>query len=761
MKWFQERMKTLFSRTLFGMLAISLTVLVITAVSLFVWFRTEMVAGYYELLHAAMGNTDAVFSGNISDARQLLLEWYSSADGVSLRLDKDTDFLEHMSFINRIQDNLRSSSFIQSVCFINREKEMALNIGSNVSYPEKLDAILVEKLEEENSRNRPFVWQVKNYQSDQEMISLLTIPVSETEIGDENFMGMAVVNIDLAQLNKGLFTDDQDGQFRLLVLNGDGMVAGSSSRENLGEDWSDREWVHRILSGEEQFEIKENGKRWEILASPAQQEGFWVVAQSDYVTQIMNINSVFYIISAIILLAAGVIILLMFLVARRIFRPFHKVVGSLKQSEIAEKMEPEQDEVAFLEHFYKGVSTQIKAMNDKKEKDFIIKNLLLGTQGEEIRALLRQKGILTSGKPYYMVLLSLESEDRDSSLSMQEYDMLRSMVSGVFATALEQEGRCTGFEVGLRRMLFLISQEAGREEQILETMRKAEASARKLASVRLFSILSGCLTDDGENCVRSFRRMNDHLKTRQLLGCTQTMLLPEDEEKRQGEGTEQIVECLKQKDKEGYLKEINRMLASCERLPWEMFAARLELVVRAVSRTGKLVKYADGDRKKDGNSVKEHIAALSGREELLLWLESLYDEAALQISKVTGHSTAILMEEAVDYIRNNYDDSNLSVNLLADRLNISSAYFGKLFTEFTGTKMLDYLLKVRMEKARELLLAEPGQDIARIAALAGYNNSTYFTTAFKKYYGVTPSRFREYHVAEKFGRENNHETADT
>ena len=43
MKWFQERMKTLFSRTLFGMLAISLTVLVITAVSLFVWFRTEMV----------------------------------------------------------------------------------------------------------------------------------------------------------------------------------------------------------------------------------------------------------------------------------------------------------------------------------------------------------------------------------------------------------------------------------------------------------------------------------------------------------------------------------------------------------------------------------------------------------------------------------------------------------------------------------------------------------------------------------------------
>ena len=55
MKWLRNKMSTLFSRTLFGMLAVSLTVLIITAGSLFVWFRTEMVRGYYELIHAAMG----------------------------------------------------------------------------------------------------------------------------------------------------------------------------------------------------------------------------------------------------------------------------------------------------------------------------------------------------------------------------------------------------------------------------------------------------------------------------------------------------------------------------------------------------------------------------------------------------------------------------------------------------------------------------------------------------------------------------------
>ena len=51
------------------------------------------------------------------------------------------------------------------------------------------------------------------------------------------------------------------------------------------------------------------------------------------------------------------------------------------------------------------------------------------------------------------------------------------------------------------------------------------------------------------------------------------------------------------------------------------------------------------------------------------------------------------MEEAVDYIRSNYDDCMLNVNMLADRLNISASYFGKLFREFTGCSALEYTAK--------------------------------------------------------------------
>lgn len=187
MKWLREKTKTLFSKTLLGMLSISLTVLIVVAAVLFAWFRTQMVEGYYELTRATMGNTDAVFSRSITDARNLLSEWYASPDGVSLRLEEDTDFTNHMSFINKVLSILNGTAYLQSACFINYQKEMALNIGSNVSFPENLDHILIEKMTQIGGQNNACVWNVQSRHSDQEAIPLLTIPMAETAITDPRF----------------------------------------------------------------------------------------------------------------------------------------------------------------------------------------------------------------------------------------------------------------------------------------------------------------------------------------------------------------------------------------------------------------------------------------------------------------------------------------------------------------------------------------------------------------------------------------------
>ena len=80
---------------------------------------------------------------------------------------------------------------------------MALNIGSNVSIPENLDHILIDKMIQINGQNNACVWNVQSRHSDQDAIPLLTIPMAETAITDP-VSADGVINIDLRQMNKSL-----------------------------------------------------------------------------------------------------------------------------------------------------------------------------------------------------------------------------------------------------------------------------------------------------------------------------------------------------------------------------------------------------------------------------------------------------------------------------------------------------------------------------------------------------------------------------
>ena len=58
---------------------------------------------------------------------------------------------------------------------------------------------------------------------------------------------------------------------------------------------------------------------------------------------------------------------------------------------------------------------------------------------------MQQKVIISGSNPYYMIVVFVENKDHADGLSMQEYDMLRNMVSGVFSSALDQYGHCKYF----------------------------------------------------------------------------------------------------------------------------------------------------------------------------------------------------------------------------------------------------------------------------------------------------------------------------
>jgi len=105
------------------------------------------------------------------------------------------------------------------------------------------------------------------------------------------------------------------------------------------------------------------------------------------------------------------------------------------------------------------------------------------------------------------------------------------------------------------------------------------------------------------------------------------------------------------------------------------------------------------------------------------------------------NKTERIIEDATIYIEHNFTDSALSLEVVSEHLNISISYLSMLFSKMKGISFNKYLIRVRMEKAKELLKFT-NEKIINIAGMCGYKEVYYFSHSFKKYTSVSPKEFR-------------------
>lgn len=108
--------------------------------------------------------------------------------------------------------------------------------------------------------------------------------------------------------------------------------------------------------------------------------------------------------------------------------------------------------------------------------------------------------------------------------------------------------------------------------------------------------------------------------------------------------------------------------------------------------------------------------------------------------EITYLSNHLYIREAENYIRFHYD-SNISVHMLANMLNLSAEYFSRLFKLETGISPQDMIIKYRIEKACTLL-KNTSLSIAEIALCVGIYDQRYFSKLFKLKMNVSPREYR-------------------
>jgi two-component system response regulator YesN len=100
-----------------------------------------------------------------------------------------------------------------------------------------------------------------------------------------------------------------------------------------------------------------------------------------------------------------------------------------------------------------------------------------------------------------------------------------------------------------------------------------------------------------------------------------------------------------------------------------------------------------------------------------------------------------IIQQAKKYIEHHYTNPDLALNDAAAHVNLSPSHFSVVFSRNTGQTFIEYLTKLRIEKAKELLRTTPLKSF-EIAFQIGYNDPHYFSYVFKKHTGLSPKQFR-------------------
>jgi two-component system response regulator YesN len=128
--------------------------------------------------------------------------------------------------------------------------------------------------------------------------------------------------------------------------------------------------------------------------------------------------------------------------------------------------------------------------------------------------------------------------------------------------------------------------------------------------------------------------------------------------------------------------------------------------------------------------------------EIFTWLEEIFKTASKKIDDSEKAYYGTVCDVALNYILKNYENSQISLNDVADSVNLSPAYLSALYKKYTGNNISEVITNVRIETACYLLKCSRFS-IKEISDKTGYSNQYYFSTSFKKRTGLSPSDYRE------------------
>ncbi len=569
-----------------------------------------------------------------------------------------------------------------------------------------------------------------------------------------------------------------DSANNTFVMNSEGLILSHTDPSLFMQDLSGENYVNRILTEDQtkqSFTANINNRKYLVTYVKSDDLNWYFVSVSPYKSVISNI----YELRNITLAIAGALVLAGLLISiyvtKNIYKPMSSLFDQVKHEKQDAPFTRQVDEYQVLSDAFTSMVENEKSMqfvihrSSNTIKEHYLQALIKGNANdidvpEDMLQIINEQ---LQGPYFYIIVFKMDDiQGIKERTSASQQQLLRFALGNIAKEILEEFGVCELLVTGENEVVAVgqyvsetlpteLKEAIGQIQSFLKKYFKITVSAGIGDSViSRGNIPSSYISAQqyvryrliyGEQSILDLNRTRDHFMS--------AVSYPTQTEKK-------LIEAVQNGKPEGILEKTGEFIdavssGSCSQLI--TYSSQLML---------SLLKHFEYLKTMDGANFSDYLDALSEIEtaESIKRISEIITEYCYQICSLIEESNNWLnaqkynriIEEVQKFICENYSTPNLSLETVAGFTGLSARYLGKLFKGTINMPFNEYLNQTRLEKARELL-EDTNEPAFKISESVGIYNVTYFSTLFKKTYGLPPSQYREQIALKHHAKKERHD----
>lgn len=681
---------------------------------------------------------------------------------------RTTDYNEVRRHMQNLNDSLISTySSIDSIDVYNAQTKQYFSTKmTNFFLPNDLSEFV--KNQKEIPRLQPMLREMKQSINGNEVseyvFSYFMYDYEEPSSGNESFV---VVNEDAGWFMENIRTySGTDGNYSSIYLTSlSGEIYGSadfpptSTHQFLARDY----WENRNRNEADSPEIliyqKEyEGKRYIVSAISLQNPNNSILLIQDYdyifrdVTELKN-NMI------IIGIGFGVLsLVMMVLVARKLYFPVRKFVSYVSGCWGEKgKLDAYKDEFAYLQDTYRSAYQKNELLGKQNRKNepivfqYELSKLVLDSCLGRLESFKKNNPDhwLQQGKPVGVVLFKIENMTGNRFFAKTDIQLMTYATENIIQETAEAKYKYSAFYLSTDILCVILGETEDHfvPDKLFRMLQECQHLIYQHLELTL-TISHSRFDSDLLQLSSLLKEAREYLQYQYLFGSGKILNidvcrlnLSNTQSHYSYELDQQIKNALHQKNLNQCLILVDEIIALLSTYQYRSAVTCLmSLLTQITMEFNEMVQAGLLSSSKNFNIVFQNVSKAQTLKDAAFSIKE-YINAVLDVEEDTNKNNEDNLASAViAYVQSHYNDVNMSSQMIADSIGVSSQYMMHKFKQVTGITLNEYIVNLRMSKAA-ILLQNTDYTVNQIIQEVGIENSTYFYKLFKKVYQCTPREF--------------------